>query len=360
MKVIAVNSSPRSKNESMTELMLTHLVEGMRTAGAEVETINLRDKKIKSCIGCFTCWTKSPGKCMHKDDMTNEIFSKYLAADIAVHATPLYFHTMNGAMSRFRERTLPIAQPFLEIGDDGKTYHPLRHKAPAQVWVSVCGFPELSEFDALSDYLNRTKHRDVQLLAEIYRPAASMMNVKAFKNITNDILNATERAGRELVEKMEVSAETMERIRQPIVELDLYSKIGNEVWNSCIAAGVTPITFREKEMVPRPESIDTFMLYFASGLNTNSVGDRKAILQIDFSEQIEESCYFTIESGSVATSLGKCEQPDIIIKTPFELWMDIMTKKADGQQMFMEQRYAVEGDLNLMIALFKKEDEQDN
>jgi hypothetical protein len=29
--------------------------------------------------------------------------------------------------------------------------------------------------------------------------------------------------------------------------------------------------------------------------------------------------------------------------------------KADGQQMFMEQRYQVEGDLALMIELFKKE-----
>ena len=33
--------------------------------------------------------------------------------------------------------------------------------------------------------------------------------------------------------------------------------------------------------------------------------------------------------------------------------MDIMTGKADGQQMFMEQKYRVEGDLELMIRLFE-------
>jgi predicted lipid carrier protein YhbT len=34
--------------------------------------------------------------------------------------------------------------------------------------------------------------------------------------------------------------------------------------------------------------------------------------------------------------------------------MDIMTRKADGQQMFMEQKYTVTGDIELMIQLFTK------
>jgi hypothetical protein len=36
--------------------------------------------------------------------------------------------------------------------------------------------------------------------------------------------------------------------------------------------------------------------------------------------------------------------------------MDIMTGKVDGQQMFMEQKYTVIGDMGLMIQLFKKGD----
>ncbi|PKN84581.1 MAG: hypothetical protein CVU51_10270 [Deltaproteobacteria bacterium HGW-Deltaproteobacteria-1] len=62
MKVLAINSSPRSNKESYTVMMLNCLVEGMRDAGADVEVVNLREKKIKYCIGCFTCWTKTPGK----------------------------------------------------------------------------------------------------------------------------------------------------------------------------------------------------------------------------------------------------------------------------------------------------------
>ena len=54
MKVLAINSSLRKGGQSRTEMMMNHLVEGMREAGAEVDVVHLRQKKIKYCIGCFT------------------------------------------------------------------------------------------------------------------------------------------------------------------------------------------------------------------------------------------------------------------------------------------------------------------
>ena len=51
----------------------------------------------------------------------------------------------------------------------------------------------------------------------------------------------------------------------------------------------------------------------------------------------------------------KRKSPDITIETPFEIWMDIMTGKADGQQIFMEQKYRVDGDLSLMMQLLQRE-----
>lgn len=357
MKVIAINSSPRSEGQSLTELMLGHLVEGMTEAGASAETINLREKKITSCIGCYTCWTKTPGKCVHRDDMSNEIYPKLLEADIAVYATPLYYHTMNGAMSTLRERTLPMVQPFLVIGEDGKTYHPLRHKAPDSVWLSVCGFPELSEFDALSHYLNSTKHKDVNIIAEIYRPSAAMMKAKFVKETTNQIIKATIRAGHEIIETSKVSQDTLDTISQPLITPELFAKVGNDLWNTCINEGVTPKKIRDEEMVPRASSIDTFMLFFSAGINKRSIGDNTAILQFLFEGDDKGACYFTITSDKVSSEQGINKNPDITIRTPFELWLDIMTKKVDGQQMFMDQKYIVEGDIGLMIELFKPDEE---
>ena len=353
MRILAVNSSPRSGGRSKTERMLNHLVEGMQNAGADVEVVNLREKNIKNCIGCFTCWTKTPGKCLHKDDMTNELFPKWLEADLVVYATPLYYHFMNAAMSTFLERTLPAIQPFFEQSE-GKTYHPLRNKVPATALLSVCGFPEESEFDALSEFVNRTRHKDVKIVAEIYRPAAEVMTSAFLEDKKNDILDATKLAGRELVQSMKISPETMARIRQPLTDAQTFADLGNIYWKTCIAEGVTPKEFKEKEMVPRPDSIESFMLLLPFGLHSEAVGEQKVILQFNFSGELTDSCYFIIDKDNVDTNEGSAENPDITIETPFGLWMDIMTGKVDGQQMFMEQKYKVNGDISLMIQLFQK------
>lgn len=354
MNVLAINSSPRAGDQSKTELMLTHLVQGMRDAGAAVQIVDLRKKNIKHCIGCFTCWTKTPGKCLHKDDMSQELFPRWLESDLVVYAFPLYFHSMNAAMRRFVERTLPAALPFFNV-HQGKVFHPLRVKVPAMVFLSVCGFPDDSEFDALSDFLNHTSHKDVTIAAEIYRSAAETMTHPIFEQQKNDILNATKLAGQELVETGKVSSQTLDRIKQPFIDVETFTMAGNVFWKTCIDEGVTPKEFAQKEMVPRPDSVESFMLFFSRGLNAQAVGDKKAFLQFHFSDEAMNSCYFTIQTEHVEAAIGKAKSPDITIETPFELWMDIMTGKADGQAMFLEQKYKVTGDLSLMLQLFRRQ-----
>jgi len=352
MKILSINSSPRTGGESKTELMLNYLVKGMREAGAEVEVVNLREKKIKYCIGCFTCWTKTPGNCIHKDDMTKELFPKWLKSDLVVYATPLYHYTVNAEMKAFIERTLPVLEPFFEQRDN-RTVHPLRQTPPDAVVLSVAGFLEMSVFNLLSNYVQFLFGRNRRLLAEIYRPAAEMLS--RIEDKKEEVFEATIQAGRELVTSRQVSTETLNQIQQPIIDFQTFARMGNLFWKTCIAEGVTPKEFREKDMIPRPDSIESFMLVFPFGLNSEAVGDRKIILQFNFSGEVTSSCYFTIEKGNISPKEGSKENPDITIETPFDLWMDIITGKADGQQMFMEQKYTVEGDLSLMIKLFQKQ-----
>jgi putative sterol carrier protein len=96
------------------------------------------------------------------------------------------------------------------------------------------------------------------------------------------------------------------------------------------------------------------MLILSFGLNTAAAGEKQVTLQFRFSGEVADSCYFVIRKDNVDAKEGTRENPDVTIETPFEVWMDIMTGKADGQQMFMEQKYEVEGDLALMLQLFEK------
>jgi hypothetical protein len=176
-----------------------------------------------------------------------------------------------------------------------------------------------------------------------------------FQKQKEDILNATEQAGREIVQSLKVSEETMARIKQPLGESKAFTQIGNIFWKTCIAEKVTLKEFHEKEMVPRPDSLDDFILLMPLGLNSEAVGDKKAILQFKFSGTVKDPCHFIIEKGKIGAKPGISEKPDLTIETPFELWMDIMTRKADGQKLFMQQKYKVFGDLSLMMRLFRRD-----
>jgi multimeric flavodoxin WrbA/putative sterol carrier protein len=348
MKVVAINASGRADGISKTGILMDALVRGMREAGAEVETVNLRQKKVNNCIGCFTCWTKTPGICVHKDDMTNELYPKWLNADIAVYATPLYHYTINATMKAFIERTLPTLEPFL-VPREGRTTHPLRQKWPEAVVLSVAGFTELSVFNQLSMYVKFLF--GTSLLAEIYRPGAEAMTRPEYSETVKDILSATAEAGRDLVHSRRIAEETMQRIVQPIGDPDAYAKMANLFWKTCIKEGVTPKEFEQKNMIPRPDSLETFMMVMLSGFNPARAGGTSAVLQFEFSGEVEGSCCLRIENGAITATAGVSEKPDLIVKSPFDIWMDVVTGKADGQQMFMEQKYKVSGDLSLLIRM---------
>jgi len=353
MKILTVNSSPRTGAGSSTELLLNHLVRGMREAGAVVCTVNLREKTIRPCLGCFTCWVKTPGRCIQMDDMTNELLPELLASDLIVYATPLYYRTMNAVMSIFRERMLPLSQPFVEKRD-GKRAFLLRHKLPPAVWLSVCALPEKSEFDALSSFLGSTRHPDVRIVAEIYRTSSEALRHPVFKKKLSDILEATAQAGWELVRSMKISPVTMERITQPLMDAESLAIIGNLTCKTCIAENVTFKEFFAKGMTPRPDSLVAFMTYSVLGLNAEAASGKKVILQFQFSGEVEASCYFTFEKGSIKATAGTNATCDVRIETPFDLWMDIMTGKAEGREMFMQGKYRVDGDLSLMQELFQR------
>jgi FMN-dependent NADH-azoreductase len=351
MKVLAVQSSPRSEGQSKTHLMLDHLVRGMREGGADVEVIELRNKSVKNCIGCFTCWTKTPGVCIHKDDMTLELYPKWLQSDLVVYATPLYHFTVNAALKAFIERTLPVLEPFF-IFSEGKTGHPLRHKHPKAAFLAVAGFPEESVFDQLSSWVNFIFGRHGDLVTEIYRPYAEAMTVPAFSEKANAVLAATVQGGRELAESMAIRPETMAAIRQPLAEdPKKFLQIGNLMWKTCIAEGITPKEFEAKKLVPRPDSIETFMMIMPMGFNPQAAGETRAILQFNFSGEVKGSCHFRVEGGRIEAVEGPADKPDLTVETPFEVWMDIMTGKADGQQMFMQQKYRIAGDFSLLLRM---------
>ena len=130
-----------------TALILGPFLEGVQKAGAEVELFYTKKMKINPCQGDLNCWLKTPGKCIHKDDMLM-LIPKIAEADILVLATPVYVDGVAGPMKNLLDRIVPLAQPFFELRD-GHCRHPARdvNKDGKLVLVSNCGFWEMDNFD---------------------------------------------------------------------------------------------------------------------------------------------------------------------------------------------------------------------
>jgi putative sterol carrier protein len=289
------------------------------------------------------------------DDMTRELLPRLPASDLIVYATPLYFSTMNATMSIFRERMLPLFNPFIEKRG-GRRVFSQRYKLPPAVWLSACAVAEKSEFDALSNFLQSTHHPDTPIIAEIYRTSAEALRHPVFKQTLSDILEATSEAGGELVRSMNISPDTMARIRQPLADPATLTSIGNLTFKTCIAEKMMLKEFLEKGQTPRPDSLEAFMAYSVLPFHGDAADGKKVIIQFRFSGEVEDSCYFTFERGRIKATAGTSHTCDIAIETPFELWMDIITGKADGREMFMQHKYQVEGDLSLMLEIFQKKE----
>ncbi len=240
MKIVAFNGSPNAE-KGTTHVMVQEFFKGAQEAGAEVENIFLAKQKINHCRGCMNCWIKTPGKCIFKDDMP-KLLSTYLAADVAVFATPLYIDNVSGMMKTFMDRLfMPIEDPHFERDEEfGECRHVrLYNKLPKLVAMSTSGNPEQSQFQVLRVLYQRlTRNFNLELAAEIYRGGGSMllregMGVEALAEEYKQLLR---HAGKEFVEQDKLSNETIDRLEQPVLPgenyVDRYTQIIEKMFDA--------------------------------------------------------------------------------------------------------------------------------
>jgi multimeric flavodoxin WrbA len=218
MKVLAFNCSPKM-DKGNTAAILTPFLDGMREAGATVETFYTRKLKIRPCSGEFNCWFKTPGKCAFDDDM-RMLLPKVAAADIMVYSTPLYADGVTGPMKNLMDRQIPMGVPFLEFRD-GRCRHPAPqgHAQAKIVLVSSCGLWELENFAPLlthiEAYCNNMVRDFAGALLRPHSPAMALMMADGVP--TDDIFRAAREAGTQLITEGEMSEETLATVSRELM-----------------------------------------------------------------------------------------------------------------------------------------------
>jgi len=345
MKILAIQGSPRPK-VSNTEILLQQFLQGVQSQGAETETIYLKDKDIHSCVGCYTCWAKTPGVCIFKDDMA-ELLEKVRGCDILVYATPLYNYNMTSFLKAFQERLLPLVDPHLI--KTGETYrHPPRYEVNRKmVLLSNCGFPEISHFDGLRHVFRHIERSgQIPLIGEILMPAGELLKNEALREKLQGVLQAAYRAGAEVVRDGRVSKETEAQIQKPIIAADELAEMANLWWDSHLQ-GIA----QGKPQEGGIEDMRLLLRGMAAMFNSQAAGNLKATIQFEVTGKQSGNWFLSIENGKCAFHEGKVNDPNLTIQTPSEVWLAIANKELDGQQAFMEGKYTATGDISLLMRM---------
>jgi len=345
MKVLAIQGSPRPK-ASNTEILLQEFLEGARSQGAQTETIYLKEKEIHHCGGCYTCWAKTPGVCVFKDDMP-ELLEKVRNSDILVYATPLYNFNMTSLLKAFQERLLPLVDPHLIKAE--KAYrHPSRYEANRKiVLISNCGFPEVSHFDGLRQVFRHIERSSrTPLVGELLMPAGELLKNKGLGAKLHRALQAAYRAGVEVVRDGRVSKETEAQIQEPLLPPEEVAEMANLWWDSQLE-GVT----QGKPRGGRVEDMRLLLRGMAATFTSGAAEDLKAAIQFEVSGKQSGDWFLSIEKGKCTYGEGKMNSPTLTIKTPSEVWRAIANGEMDGQQAFMEGKYTANGDIALLMRM---------
>ncbi|KIX13335.1 iron-sulfur protein [Dethiosulfatarculus sandiegensis] len=241
MRILALNGSPTMKR-GMTNILLDFFLKGAEDQGALVEKVFLQKKKIAPCLGCYSCWVKTKGVCVHKDDAP-DLLRKMRKADYLILATPVYLDGMTAQMKAFMDRSIPLFKPQFEI-KNGHCRHQRRYeKMPEVVLLSVAGFQEMDNFQGLVKHVELIcRNWQTRFVGGLLRPTSYLLSMEElFPKTVGIIKGAAQRAGQDLVRKGSFDKEDLDAVAMNQFSAEQLVRQTNKYWERCIEAGRWPL-----------------------------------------------------------------------------------------------------------------------
>ena len=121
-----------------------------------VKFIDLSKLKISNCVGCFGCWTRTPGKCVFRDDAT-KVYPYIAASDRVVYVSRVCYGGYDSIMKTMLERAIPVQQAFIRI-HNGETHHVQRAVKAKKATIVAYGDISPEEQDIFRQLIARNAH----------------------------------------------------------------------------------------------------------------------------------------------------------------------------------------------------------
>ena len=224
MKILVFNGSPK-KEKSDTMHITRAFLAGMKvTAAQKIHTIDVIDKQIAFCRGCFAC-KYNGGQCTIDDDMY-EILEQMLESDLLLFSFPLYCYGMPAMLKNLIDRMLPLSSMamaevngrYVHVGQ--RDYSHLRY-----LMICGCGFPNsrrnfepaVRQFELLFP----SNHTILTV------PESPMFSAPEAAAVTVPRLELVKQAGRQYAETGAIDAALLAETGLPMIPEEVHAKIVN-------------------------------------------------------------------------------------------------------------------------------------
>ncbi len=125
MKAVFFKGSPPAGRDPLSNRAAAAVTAKTKALGWETKAFPLAAMDIRPCRGCFSCWVKTPGRCIIEDD-EEQVLAATAACDRVIWLTPITFGGYAPELKKALDRIIPILLPFF-TQVRGQTHHPLRY-----------------------------------------------------------------------------------------------------------------------------------------------------------------------------------------------------------------------------------------
>jgi len=334
VKILVINGSPKGKGSNTYQLTSAFLAGLQEEEPLEIREIEVGKKTIHPCLGCFSCWNKTPGKCCLADDM-EDILKDMLWADVTVWSFPLYYFSVPGPLKNLIDRQLPLALPFM-VAEAGSGSHPSRYDMSGKrtVVISTCGFyTAQGNYDgvkSLFDHVCGTGNYTALLCGQ-----GELFRVPELKPRTAAYLDQVRQAGREYGAGG-ITPETWDSLGQLLYDRATFEAMADASWGLDRDTGEAA-----------PEAL-VFTRQMAALYSKERWPGHDLVVEMHYTDVAERFQVVLGQTGSQVLTEG-FRAPTTTVETPLTVWRSIAAGEIRGDEALMKRLYRVEGDFDLML-----------
>lgn len=123
MKITILNGAMDNAKTSFTDYMDS--ICASLSQNHQVEHFIIQEMNLNYCTGCWTCWWKTPGKCVFQDG-AEDIFRSVIHSDLLLFASPLIAGFTTSALKKITDRLIVLLHPYILL-KNGESHHKKRY-----------------------------------------------------------------------------------------------------------------------------------------------------------------------------------------------------------------------------------------